>query len=102
MTTAAPVSFMRNSQPAFAPGTAAALDDALAVGVVVVGEFLARLDVLAGADPDVLADDLAVAIRLARVIDEARHIAADHRVADPPAIDGEAPDFPALQVLDLA
>src|SRR5687767_10235112 len=102
MTTAAPVSFMGNSEPAFASGAAAALDDPLAVGVVVVGQLFARLDVLAGADPDVLADDLAVAVRLARMVDEAGDVAADHGVAHPAAIDREAPDLAALQILGLS
>ena len=79
-----------------------ALDDALAVGEVVVGQFLARLDIAAGTNPDLFADDLAVAVRLARVVDEAADIAAHHRVPDPPAIDREAPDLTALQVLRLA
>src|SRR5688572_27110794 len=93
---------MRNSQPAPATGAAVALDDALAVGVVVVGQLFARRDVLAGTNPDVVADNLAVAVRLARVVDEPRDVAIDHGVADPPAIHGEAPDLAALQILRLA
>src|SRR5678815_4815425 len=91
-----------SSQPPRAPRTALALDGQLAVGVVVVGELFARKDVATGADPDVLADDLAVAIRLAGVVDEAGDVAADMRVADPAAVDREAPDFAAFEVLRLA
>src|SRR4051812_44086634 len=84
------------------PRPAPALDDLLAVGVVVVGQLFASLDVAAGADPDVLADDLAVAVRLARVIDEARDVAADIGVADPAAVDGKTPDLAAFEIRGLA
>src|SRR5688572_20444507 len=78
-----------------------ALDHPLAVCVVVVGELLACLDVPSSANPDVLADNLAVAVRLARVVDESRDVSADHRVPDPAPVDREAPDFTALQVVGL-
>lgn len=79
-----------------------AFDDALSVGEVVVGQLLPRLDVPAGPDPDLPADDLAVAIGLASVVDESADIAAHHRVPHPPRIDREAPDFPTFEVLSLA
>src|SRR5688572_25364131 len=90
------------SQTSRAAGAAVALDDLLAVRVVVVGQLFAGLDVPSGPDPDVLADDLAVAVRPAGVIDEARDVAADHGVAHPAAIHREAPDLAALQVLRFA
>ena|SRR5688572_23052421 len=79
-----------------------AFDHLLPVGVIVVGQFLARLDVAPGANPDRLPHDLAVAVRLASVIDEPADVAADHRIAHPPSIDGEAPDLPAFEIAPLA
>ena len=79
-----------------------ALDDALAVREIVVGQLFARLDVAAGTNPDLMADDFAVAVRLACMVDEAADVAANHRIPHPPPIDREAPDLPALQVLPLA
>ncbi len=73
-----------------------------AIRVVVVGEFLAGLDVSASADPDLPADDLAVAIWFAGVVDETSHVAAHGRVTYPAAIDGEAPDLTAFEVFGLA
>ena len=90
------------SQSRLAPGPAPALNRLLAIRVVVVGELLAGLDVARGADPDRLADDVAVAVRLARVIDEAREVAADVGVTHPAAIHREAPDAAVLQVARLA
>src|SRR3954470_6111177 len=85
-----------------APRTTSAFDDLFAVGVVVVRQFLTGLDVPPGADPDVLADDLAVAIRLAGVIDEPGDIPTNHRVANPAAIHRKTPDFTALEIPGLA
>ena len=89
-------------QLSFTPRATVALDHLLTVGVVVVGELLTRRDVPARANPDVFPDDLAVAIRLAGVIDEARHVATDGRIADPAAVDGKTPNLAALEVLRLA
>src|SRR5436853_2219539 len=76
------------SQSRLAPGPAPALNRLLAIRVVVVGELLAGRNVARGADPDRLADDVAVAVRLARVVDEARQVAADVGVTHPSPIDG--------------
>src|SRR4029079_16119717 len=72
------------SKLALAPWPAFALNNLLAVRVIIVGELFTRFDVAAGADPDLAADDVAIAIRTARVVDEPRHVATRHRVADPP------------------
>jgi len=88
--------------PTGAIRTAPALNDLLAVGVVVVGELLAGLDVAPGADPDVTADYLAVTVRLARVVDEPRDISADVSIAHPAPIHSETPDLAAFQVRRFA
>ena len=74
------------------PGPAAALDLSFAVRHVVVGQLFALADIACGADPDHVADDVHVAVAFAGVIDEARQISADSRIAHPAAIDLEAPD----------
>src|SRR5262245_17200874 len=78
-----------------------ALDNALAVREIVVGQLFAGPDVAAGANPDLLADDLAITVRLAGVVDEAADVAANHGVPHPLPVHGEAPDLTALQVLAL-
>src|ERR1043166_3906797 len=90
------------SQAGLTSRPAAARDQLLTVRVVVVRQLFALPDVPRGADPDRPADDLAVAVRLAAVVDEAREIAADVRVAHPAAVHREAPDASALQVARLA
>src|SRR5688572_23571784 len=90
------------SQLAPATGTTPALNRLLSVRVVVVRQLLPRLDVARRADPDDIADDLAVAVRSARVVDEAGDIAADVGIADPSAVHGEAPDLAPRQVPRLA
>src|SRR3954471_3563718 len=85
-----------------AAGTALALDVAVTVGRIIVGQLFALADVARGADPDRVADDLRIAVRLAGVVDVARVIAADRRVADVEAIELEAPDVPVLQVARFA
>src|SRR5262245_30644254 len=90
---------MTASQLSCAPRAAVALDHLLAIGVVVVGELFAGLDAPPGADPDVVTDDLAVAIRPAGVVDEEGDVAANVRIVKPATVHGEAPDFSALQVL---
>jgi hypothetical protein len=78
-----------------------AFDHLLAVGVVVVGQFLPRGDVPSGTNPDVLADNLAITVGLAGVVDEARDTAVHVAVADPAPVDREAPDLAPLQVFRL-
>ena len=79
-----------------------ALDDLIAIGVIVVGQLLVRLDVACGANPDVSANDLTVAIRPARVVDETCDVSAHLCITDPSPVDGEAPDLTSLQVSGLA
>src|SRR5207253_8450819 len=74
----------------------------LAIGVVVVRQLFAGVDITRGADPDRLSDDVAVTIRLTGVVDEAREIAVNIGIAHPAAVDGETPDAPLRQVLRLA
>ena len=81
---------------------AVAGDARRAVGVVVVAQFLALPDVARGPDPDRVADDLAVAVRLAGVVDVLGDVAAHLGVAHPPAVDREAPDVAAPQLVGLA
>src|SRR5687767_2913192 len=79
-----------------------AFDHLLTVRVVVVGQLFAGLDVAPGANPNHFPHDLAVAVRLAPVVDEAADVAANHRISHPPSIDGEAPDFAALEISPLS
>ena len=72
------------------------------IGHVVVGQFLTLADVAGSPDPDDVSDDVDVAVALARVIDEARDVAAHVRIAHPAAVDLEAPDGTALHVTGLA
>src|SRR5690348_4324644 len=90
------------SELALAPWSAFALNNLLAVGVVVVSQFFTGFDVAAGADPDLAADDMAIAIGTARMVDEPRDVATRHRVAHPARIHRETPDLPALEILRLA
>src|SRR5436190_22339246 len=90
------------SEEGLAARRAPALDRALAVGRIVVGELFTLADVAGGDDPDGVADDPRVAVRLALVVDEPGDIAADPGVADVEPIELEAPDVPLLQVALLA
>src|SRR5687767_12650962 len=81
---------------------AAALDRADAVGRVVVGDLLALSDVSRRSNPDGVADHLRVAVGCARVVDVARDVAPDCRIADPQTIQLEAPDVALLEVPLLA
>ena len=90
------------SQLGLAARAAAARDRLVALGVVVVGQLFARLDVARRADPDRLVDDVDPAVRLARVVDEPRDVAADVGVAAPVAVDPEHPDAALAQVAILA
>src|ERR1700730_11430321 len=78
------------------------MDETFAVRVVVVGQLLAFSNVARGADPDHALLDVDVAVRLAPVIDEARHVADHARIDDRPVGELEAPDMPALDVAPLA
>ena len=69
---------------------------------VVVGELLADRDVPRGANPDASVDDLEPAVGPARVVDEARDVAANGRIATPPAIDPKHPDAAFRQIARLA
>ena len=88
----------RASQDDLAARPAAARDGARAVGVVVVGQLFTAPDVSRRANPDRLANDLRVAIRAARVVDEAGHVAADGGIARVEPVQLEAPDVPGPQV----
>src|SRR5687767_11876421 len=90
------------SQPCRTSRPAPALNHAIAIGVIVVGQLFACFDIAPGPDPDRAALDLAVAIRATCVIDEAGVVAADAGVAHPAAVDREAPDFATLEVLGFA
>jgi hypothetical protein len=81
---------------------AATSDFAFTVCAVVVGELLSSFDIARGPDPDGVAHDVHVTVRLTRMIDEPRQVTADGCIANPTPIDLEAPNFPALHVLPLA
>src|SRR5262249_5549974 len=87
------------SQFSRAPWTAVARNQLLTIGVVVVGELFARFYVPAGANPDVVPHDMAVAVRPARMVDETCDVAADLCIAHPAPVHGEAPDLAAFQIL---
>ena len=89
-------------QEPLTPGPAAALDLPFAVRHVVVGELFAFANRARRADPDDVADDVHVAVALARVIDEASDVAADVRIAHPAAVDLKTPDSAALHIAVLA
>ena len=83
---------------ALTPVAATAVDAPLSVRAVIVCELLSRSNIARGADPDRIADDVNVAVRAARVIDESRDVASHRRIANPLAIDLKAPNAPALHV----
>src|SRR5207237_9575736 len=85
-----------------AAGPAVALDRSVAVGRIIVRQLFTLTDVPRGADPDRIADDLRIAVRLARVIDVARDVSADRRIANIQTIQLETPDATASQVSLLA
>src|SRR5690606_12447686 len=90
------------SQDGLAAGTAQALDTRAAFGFVVVGQFLAGLDVPGRSDPDGVTGNLGVAVRLAAADDEPRDVAADRCVAHGLPVQDDAPAAAFLQVLLLA
>src|SRR6266498_969174 len=69
--------FRWTSEQALTIGTAPALDQPVAVRIVVVGQLFALPDPARGADPDDAVLDLDIAVGPARMIDEARDVAAD-------------------------
>src|SRR5262249_33971182 len=87
-----------------ASGPAPAMDESVAVRVVVVGQLLAPANRTRRAYPDDTAPrvDVHVAIRLARVVDEPRHVAAHAGVDHRAVRQLEAPDVAALDVAPLA
>src|SRR5687767_9510977 len=84
----------RASDHRLAARLAPAPHGAHAVSRIIVGVLFSLADVLRGANPDGVADDLRVAVRLARMVDVARDVPADGRVADVQPIELEAPDVP--------
>src|SRR5262245_7158872 len=80
------------SQLGAAAGATVAADRSLAICSVVVGQFLAFTYLFAGANPDRPLDNFDPAIRSARMIDEARDVAANGPIAAPPAVHPEDPD----------
>src|SRR5436309_9165618 len=73
---------------------APALDERVAVRVVVVRQLLAAADRARRADPDASLLDVEVAVRLAGVIDEARDVAANACINHAAVRQLEAPDLP--------
>ena len=74
----------------------------VALGPVVVCQLLAGADETRRADPDGLVDHLKPAVRPARVVDQARDVAADRGVAAPAPVDAEHPDTALLQIARFA
>lgn len=72
-----------DSESILAARTATALNLLLSVRVIVVGEFLTQLHGLASDDPDLAIDDIAVAVRLTRMVNKSRDISIDIRVDHP-------------------
>src|SRR4029453_14047214 len=92
----------RRSQERLAPRAAPALDQCLAVSVVVVGELLAPSNPPVFANPDSAVDDVDVAVGAAGVVDEACDVAADAGVNHRPVGQLEAPDVSLADVPPLA
>src|SRR4051812_7950743 len=82
----------RKSQKRLAAWTTAAHDQPLAVGVVVIGELFAFADLPRRANPDDAVLDVDITIGPARVIDEARVVAADRRIDDRALRERKTPD----------
>src|SRR5436853_2528981 len=83
---------IRASDHVPAPRPALAGDAGVAVGVVVVGQLLARADVARGDDPDLVPIDFDVAVGAAAVVDVAGDVAAKGGVSRPAGVDDEQPD----------
>ena len=70
----------------------------IAISVIVVREFFAAFEILAGDDPDRTVDDVGVAIGCARMVDESGDVAANVAINDPPTVDAKTPDLSAPQI----
>src|SRR6478672_1096651 len=92
----------RGSQLVRAAGPAVTLDLGVTGGVVVVAELFALANRARRANPDDAVLDVSVAVRLARVVDEPRDVAADASVDHPAGVQREASDLSLLQVPILA
>src|SRR5581483_7836233 len=90
------------SQERLAIRAAAALDQPVAVGVIVICQLFALSNAARRPDPDDAVLDLDVAVRPARMIDESGDVAADAGVDDGAVGQLEAPDVTALDVPALA
>src|SRR4051794_17038772 len=89
------------SDQTLAPRPAAALDEALAVGVVVVGELFSLPNRARRANPDHALLDVDITVRPARMVDEPRQVAADAGVDHCAIRELEAPDVALLNVAAL-
>ncbi len=89
-------------QAGLASRAAPARDALGAIRLIVVGQFLARLDGLRRADPDDVVDDLRVAVGRAGVVDEPGEVAVDRAVDHPARVEAEAPDPSLIEILRLA
>src|SRR5262249_195814 len=92
----------RRSQQRLAARPAAALDEALAVRVVVVGQLLAFTNRSCRAYPDDAVLDVDITVRPARMIDIARVVPAYSPIAGGAVREFEAPDVTAPNVAALA
>src|SRR5262245_59435906 len=92
----------RGSDEIQAAGSTAAGDGALADDSVVVGQLFAAANRARRPNPDRLVDYLEPAVRGARVVDEARDVAADRCVAAPYAVDPKYPHTAFAQVAFFA
>src|SRR5262245_13597670 len=86
------------SENVTAARAASARNQRCASSVVVVGQFFTSVNPARSADPDRVPVDVHVAVRLARVIDVARDVAAHRGIAHPPPVDVENPDAVARQI----
>src|ERR1700733_9034350 len=86
------------SQQVLTAGPTPAFDQTLAIGVVVIGQFLAPPDPARRPDPDRAAENVDVAVGPARMVDEPGVVAADAGVNHRPIGELEAPYMPVLDV----
>ena len=93
---------MELSQQGLASRTAAALDEPFPVGVVVVSQLFAATDCFRGTYPDRAVNNVNVAVRPARVIDESCDVAADAGVDDAAVGQLETPDVSLTNIPTLA
>src|SRR5436309_4670045 len=90
------------SQQVLASGAAPALDQALAVGVVVISELFSLANLPRRANPDRAIDDVDVAVGAAGVVDEAGVVAADAGIDHGAVRQLEAPDVTLFDVARFA